>query len=579
MAEIAILMVALGGLYVISNHDKEEGFTTATDQTTPPVINYPVIKENKQDINTYLNANQTTDKFFNPNVFETIERNNPRDSVGGSTQTNKSLTGEPINKQNFKHNNMVPFFGARVKGSTASADVTQSNLDTMQGAGSQFIRKSEQAPLFKPQANMSWTNGMPNTTEFMLSRQMPSSRMNNVKPWDEEKVAPGLGQGFTTSGSGSGYNASLENRNAWLPKTVDDLRVVNNPKQTFSLSDHQGPANAYVKEIKNTNTMGVVEKNRPDTDYEIGPQRWFTTTGLEKGPTVRSNQIIQHTNRPDYSQTDYYGPGAKEGQATYINSYNNHSHRQQLNSLAMNAPTGKIGSTLNDYGNGSYKTICNNRSTTRQSTTMGPIEGMVKAFTSPILDVLRPSRKENVIGSIRPSGNVQLTNGGTQPIYNPGDRTRTTIKEQTENGKQHLYVKGQLEGAYTVSEQQIIPQSRDTTNIYHIGNAFGNENAMSQTAAYNQRNNPNKTFENRPNQGGMSILNSNTNVNLRSDMDTINTRPLAGSAIINASPSVENYGDINTPQYYKEPMNDRMNPDILTAFKNNPYTHSLTSWA
>ena len=43
-------------------------------------------------------------------------------------------------------------------------------------------RKREQAPLFKPQANMTWANGMPNTTEFMLSRQMPSTKMNNIKP-------------------------------------------------------------------------------------------------------------------------------------------------------------------------------------------------------------------------------------------------------------------------------------------------------------------------------------------------------------------------------------------------------------
>jgi hypothetical protein len=43
-------------------------------------------------------------------------------------------------------------------------------------------------------------------------------------------------------------------------------------------------------------------------------------------------------------------------------------------------------------------------------------------------------------------------------------------------------------------------------------------------------------------------------------------------------PSVQTYGAIRAPQYYNECYGcDRINPDILTAFKNNPYTQSLTS--
>ena len=80
------------------------------------------------------------------------------------------------------------------------ADISQTQLDNMQGAGSQYRRKTEQAPLFKPQANMTWA-GIPNTTEFMLSRQNPVPKMNNIKPRDEVQVAPGLGLGYTASGS------------------------------------------------------------------------------------------------------------------------------------------------------------------------------------------------------------------------------------------------------------------------------------------------------------------------------------------------------------------------------------------
>jgi hypothetical protein len=593
MAELAIPLIALGGLYVISNHDKEdknnskEPFTqnvnsNSLSQTySNPPINYPVTKKISNDNPMrYKNPNQTTDKFFNNSTVETIEQNNPRDSVGGSTRTTLSLTGDPINKNDFKHNNMVPFFGAKIKGATASADIAQTRMDNMQGAGSQHRSKVEQAPLFKPQANMSWSNGMPSTTDFMMSRQMPGTKMNNVKPWDEEKVAPGLGHGFTTTNSGAGYNVASEDRNAWLPKTVDNLRTSTNPKMSFSLQGQEGPATYYVKEYGNLETQGKIEKNRPDTDYNLGPDRWFTTTGVEKGPTVRSKEMLQHTNRPDYAETDYYGAGAKEGQATYINSYNNNSHRQQLDAPGISAPKGKIGAATNDYGNGSYYALCNNRSTTKNDPELGPLQGLIKAATAPVLDVLRPTRKQNVVGSVRPSGNVQQTSGSSQPIYNPADRTKTTIREQTENSSYHLYVQGQNDGAYTVTSQQPIPQERDTTNVHNYGSAYGNTREMSQTSNYNQINNPNKTFLNTPNQGGMSLLNSNVNVSLRSDSNVQNNRSLTGSASVTMIPSVETYGDLNTPQTYNNSQGcDRINPDILSAFKNNPYTQSLSSWA
>lgn len=583
MAELAIPLLALGGFYVISKQEKKEPFTqneNANAYSRAP-INYPVTNKLTNDnVMRYSNPNQTTDKFFDKNTFKKIEQQNPRDSVGGSTQSSLSLTGDPINKNDFKHNNMVPFFGAKIKGATVSADIAQTQLDHMQGAGSQHRSKTEQAPLFKPQANMSWTNGMPSTTDFMMSRQMPGTKMNNVKPWDEEKVAPGLGHGFTATNGGNGYNVAVEDRNAWLPKTVDNLRVSTNPKMSFSLQGHQGPANSYIKETGNIHTQGRIEKNRPDTDYQLGPGRWFTTTGLEKGATVRSKELMQHTNRPDYSETDYYGAGAKEGQATYINSYNNNSHKQHLDGPGVAAPTGKSSASTNDYGNGSYHAVCNNRSTTQQGTEMGPLQSLIQAATTPVLDVLRPTRKQNVIGSVRPNGNVQQTSGGSQPVYDPADRTKTTIREQTEKSNNHLYLQGQNDGAYNVTSHQPIPQERDTTNVQNYGSANGIGQAMSQTSNYNQRNNPNKTFLNTPNQGGMSLYNSNLNMSLRSDEFTENNRSFASSASVTMIPSVETYGELNMPQTYNNCQGcDRINPDILTAFKNNPYTQSLSSWA
>lgn len=599
MAELAIPLIALGSMYVISNQDEsKEGYTNMgkppneLPNVNPPVpaVNYPITKKvNDANVRIYKNPNQTTDKFYNQNVQRTVERNNPPNSVGGSTQQTLGLTGEPINKKDFKHNNQVPFFGARIKGSAADYNTAEGTLDNLQGAGTHYKRKREQAPLFKPQANMSWANGMPNMNDFYLSRQNPSTKMSNIKPWDEEKVAPGLGLGYTTQGSGSGYNAAVEDRKAWLPKSVNELRVDTNPKMTFGLQGHQGPATAYIKDYGHIETQGRVEKNRPDTDYKLGAQRWFTTTGAggEK-QTLRSIQELGAVSRPE-TTAEYFGTGGDvDSKATYVVGQNNPTLRQQLEGPLHGTASAshKAAPSSGDYGNGSYQALCNNRSTTRQAENLGGVQGMIKAVIAPIFDVLRPTKKENVIGNLRPNGNGTQVNVMNPRVYDPSDRVRTTIREQTENllDNNHLNVDGIANNdAYMVTKHQAYGQERDTTNVAYGGNAgpAGSYNSKSYSAEYNQRNNPNKTHKSRPNHGVSSTHNNNMNIAIgRRDADRINNRASAGSATVQAIPSSQTYGEISGRQQYDQNFNcERMNPDILTAFKKNPYTQSLNSWA
>jgi len=603
--ELAIPLCALGGMYVISNQDKkgkkgnamvEECFenmgkpTNALTNVIPiqPPINYPKQKGvSSTNVRRYNNPNQSTDKYFKKDGFKRVERKNPDMSVGGSIQTVMGLTGEPINKKEFKHNNMKPFFGAKIKGAGANHNTSESLLDNKQGSGTHFLRKREQAPLFKPQQNMTWANGMPNMNDFYLSRQVPSSKMSNIKPWDEVKVAPGLGLGYTTEGSGSGYNAAVEDRSAWLPKTVNELRVDTNPKMSFGLQGHQGPATSYIKDSGNIHTQGRVEKNRPDTDYKVGPSRWFTTTGIEKKQTARGIEILQHQNRPETSK-EYFGTGADtEAKATYVVGKTNPSVRQQLDGPLHGTATAthKSAPTTGDYGNGSYVSLCNNRTTTRQATEFGGVSGMLKAVVAPLVDVLRPTKKENVIGNLRPNGNIQ--NLIKKPrIYDPADRVRTTIREQTGDllDNNHLNVDGISNGdAYMVTRHQAYGQERDTTSVSYGGSAgpAGCYNSKSYSAEFNQRNNPNKTHKSRPNHGVSSTHNSNMNVSIgRRDCDRVNNRAFVGGATIAGGHNTQTYGRLSGKQQYDQKFNnERMNPDILTAFKNNPYTQSLNSWA
>ncbi len=601
MAQLAIPLMALGGFYVIANHKKETltnddknddtNEATMNDSTkegfaNKAVPNYPTVQPvNSSNVQHYSGSNQTTDKYFDEGVTQRVSENNPRESVGGGRLPQMSLTGSPIDKSNFKHNNMVPFFGAKSNGASLSSDIAETRLDNMQGNGSQAFKKKEQAPLFKPQTNMQHSHGAPNMNDFLQSRVNPSMRMANIKPWKEERVAPGLGKGFTTEG-GVGFNTGMEARDTWQPKTVDQLRVATNPKESFGLSGHEGPANSVIKQSGNAQTQGRVENYAPDTYYALGPNRWNTTTGIEKAPTARGIEVLQDVNRTETTEEYYGGGGVLEGQATYAKGEYQESRRPTLkpNDVTNISAVGKRGASSNDYGVSGFKPLPTNRSTVKQPDAFGGVQGVARAAVAPLLDVLRPSRKENVVGNIRSNGNAGTAVSNAR-IHDPSKRTKTTIREMTEGAINcnYLNVQGQDAEGYSVSAHQPTAVQRDTTNVQYTGGAGPSAQTANQSydAAYRQRNNNNKTQVNRPNQGGTQIFNQQENIRIsRLDADRNNNRMYAPSTGPSIIPSRDNYGEINSPQCYDSSINsERINPDILSAFKQNPYTQSLQSVA
>jgi hypothetical protein len=426
-------------------------------------------------------------------------------------------------------------------------------------------------------------------SDFMQSRVNPGLKMSNVKPWEEIHVAPGLNKGFTSEG-GNGFNTGLEARDLWLPKTVNELRVDTNPKMTFSLAGHEGPGDSYVKHSPSTQTQGKVEKYHPDTYFVSGPERWLTTTGIEKAQTARGIEILQDVNRTT-TTAEYFGSGRTDTEAGYVKSEYEMARRPVLapTDIANPSAIGSYKATVADYGVQGYKSLPNNRSTTNTGNNFGSINSILKAVVSPLMDIMRPSRKENVIGNARPYGNANHTTVSNGVVFNPADRTKTTIREMTESNLDfnHLNMENQSANAYLVSKQQAVRQERDTTNCLYSGNAgpaaYGA--VKSYEAEYNQHNNVNKTYKLHPNPGGLPIFNQNENIVVdRLDSDRCNNRlwvsssgPTAGLTSI---PSVTNYGSIHNKQTYDNNKIgcERISPDILTAFKNNPYTQSLNSW-
>lgn len=626
MAELAIPLIGLASAYLLSNQKRsgsnpkplaassaaaapvKEGYVNmgrpvnAIPNVAVPPDNYPVFKpKTGYDANEYSNfpsPNAATDKYYEQSVFENVANGGP--DFGGKTQFGDtyqqrrqvmSLTGKPMDAADFKHNNMAPFFGAKIRGRTTDANVHESVLDTMNGAGSQWVSKTEVAPLFKPQENYNYVYGTPNTSDFMQSRQMPSSNMANVKPWEEVHVAPGLDKGFTDIGSG-GFNSGMDARDKWVDRNVDELRVKTNPKLTFGLETHEGPAYYYIQNAPTAATQGKVEKYLPDTYYLNTPDRWLTTTGLEKAQTARAIQADRFVNRPS-TTAEYFGAGAEQnGAATYAAPAVEPSKRQQVDPTkhhAINmAASDQRPASVADHGRLGFKVLHNNRSTTANAVPMGGVFGAIRAVVAPLLEVVRPSRKENVIGNLRAYANA----GSTVPagtVFNPADRLPTTIKETTSGllDFNHLNFERQTNAGYQVADQQPVENQRDTTtDVEYMGSAGGAGAHMGNqvyNAAYNQRNNCNKVQTSWTNQGNMNLMSHDANVSVRKqNVSTSNYMGAAapGPNTVNMPPSVETYGKARMPQNY--PRNaiecERINPDILDAFRNNPYTQSLNSY-
>ena len=612
--EIAVPLIALGGMYIISNQKNEdctkkeirkltqENFTNmgirsnlATKQselygnylpnTNVQPQNFPVTNINQLVDNTqnYPNPNVATDKYFNQNLYQEKERRGV--TVGQNPQEIFSLTGNYLKSEQFQHNNMVPFNGGKIKGNTYDINITESVLDNMIGSGSQTLKKLEQAPLFKPEENMQWAYGMPNQSDFYQSRVNPGLRNNNIKPFDSVMVGPGLDQGYSINGSG-GFNSGMEARDKWLPKTVDQLRVNTNPKLEYGLLGHEGPADSVIKTAATTQMLGRVEKQRPDKFFINSQDRWLTTTGSEKGETLRPIQEMGILRRNDIP-IDYMGPaGSVDVKAGLAPENYEQSKRHEAFQGIINHSRAVGKGPINDGDNylKSHTNYENHRTTIKQPDTIrSGFGGAIGAVVAPIMDIFRPTRKDETINNVRVYGEASSSVPKSY-VHNPQDTTTTTVKETT------LYaptfnINNQKDGIYVNNYTSPDLTQRDTTSYEYYTAAGGYATGygdMNYEAAYRQHNNDIKsqTIYNRPNQGGTQIFNQQMHVNCnKSDTDRLDGRVNPAFSKLSAlPPSVQTYGAIHAPQYYNECAGcDRINPDILSAFKSNPYTHSLTS--
>ena len=352
-----------------------------------------------------------------------------------------SLTGNPVDRESFFHNNMVPFFGGTVK-QNIEENSNQTLLESFTGNDPNYQQKVEvkRDDLFKPVANLTNPYGTSNLDGYNLDRYIVSNLRNNQAPIEPIRVGPGLNQGYTAEGSGGFQQANT--LDFVLPKTVDELRVKTKPKVSYEGVVVPG------SHIAKPGKVGVVAKNKPDTFYVNGPDRLFTSVGDVTGPTLRPDILIRYTNRKTTELKNRVGPATAAAigsqpqmkpvfkESTRINFAGaNPRNQNAVGQWQINGPNRSI---PNDYGRGSMKTKPNNRQVTGPKMQITNLSVPNKNAMAPNQPNVRHTRKTNIVGNNR-YGNFQNTGPNRGKVYDPNDLPRTTVKEQMVNNSHQGY--------------------------------------------------------------------------------------------------------------------------------------------
>jgi hypothetical protein len=388
-----------------SAHDTLPNYPTATPASPSNNLNY-----------------YTTDKVATDNYWSATKyQNEAQDRPGLFT----SLTGEDVVAAELEHNNMQPFFGSNVTQSVPDMAV-ESRLDNMVGAGSQHIEKRGSAPLFAPAPNHGVPYGMQCHTDFLQCRQVPSTRIANAKPFEEERVAPGLGLGSQSNEGLGGYNAGVLARESWLPKTVDELRAPNKPKVSYEaqmLGGSMGTAGER-------GDIGVFGQKGPDRTMTLGdglvPAAGSTWA---EAAMARGEYADPHSDRGQSTELSQGPAGSNVPSNDRRDAIPNPVHRVGAHDMkgrvsgpaAMNGAPG----TVKHYSDEALPTA---RGSSLGESFYGAASTLAREVIMPVLGTFKLLNKE--IASSKPT--PYIAPAGPEGTYKRYlDKARPTLKETT----------------------------------------------------------------------------------------------------------------------------------------------------
>ena len=468
-----------------------------------------------------------------------------------------ALSGQTINSSEFKHNNMQPFFGGRVKQNMASS-VNTSKLDMFTGAGTTQIQKQEIAPMFNHNQPFGQPFGNEPSTDFVRSRIVEPGRRNNEKPFEPTRVGPSIGQKGGITGQGGFQQLEVNEIMKRAMPTTDKLRVATNPK--LSYNNQVVPGAHFIGNA--ALDSGEVRKYRPDTFFlnETGERNGVATGEITK-EMVRPIQVLKYTTRTDTTEEFIGAPASQDAFKSYVaGDYRTPMGQQYGGAGYRNTDASTYGAgPRDDFGASSIEIRPNEREGT-QDRVMGlnlaPADtGLVAVHYE---DDARPTRRGETVGNIRQTGTPVGYAGGAPSIttWDPSDIARTTIKETTidmnylgisgpGSGPERLKVYDPNDIAKPTQKSQLSNDSRMAGPAISVNKDF-----TSHESAYNMRKNESKTSVaklRKPMAGNGNVAIFKGEVHQKSNRltaDDINDRALAVNRVSGMTPGTADLGRV-----------------------------------
>jgi hypothetical protein len=433
------------------------------------------------DPNELLNKTDYIDKKL------PIEFNGGVNGISDTTDNfcGYSLTGENIDPATFKHNNMVPFFGSRIK-QNVDEYATKTILENFTGTWSDYKEKTAVPYMFEPEKEVGNVYGNNNFQDINITdqdRYYVSNRRNNEVPIEKVYVGPGLNQGYTAEPTGGFQQPNT--RAYATPKRTNELRTKNNPKLTYEGRVLPGAGIARVGKV------GSIHKNRPDTHYENKPSRYFTSVGAFTKDRYRSDIRINNNNRNITSKNKHMGPaGPAVSKQIRVRSKHKPPTKAQLSNFGTrnagsNAWNINNKSSLHDYGKGNLRlkrTI--KESHIKKGNRIGNVDsGHSQKSNLPFDPInVKKTRKQNIIGNPNTLGYMKPQEHTESYTYDPNHVARTTIKETTIHDNNNGYMKPQEHTeSYTYDPNDKARITNKETAIYENN---GHMNPQEHTKLY-----------------------------------------------------------------------------------------------
>ena len=554
-----------------------------------------------------------------------------------NSSTFKSLSGTELKKDDFIHNNMTPFFGGSIKQNMDEYS-TSAVLENFTGNINNYQKKKEVGTMFKPTTNISNIYGSQNLDEHNYDIG-PTEKLN-VGPGLNQGYTWQPSGGVQQSDTRDYVLPKTTNelRVKTNPKLSFHGRVISgeaiNKPGKIGIVEKNRPDNFSVwGKDRLFTTVGacVGNKQRPKVPLKCSNRM---ETGLKQrinpaGPAVyHKNKTPMGKASPTFKQVlRSLGFGvAKKSDGTNIRN------KQQPRFTRKTNVVGNSRWASNIQGPHNRHKVYNPNDIAKTTIKETNIHDSIKNNLTPAQpaksviydpnDIAKTTIKEtNIHDSIK--NNLTPAQPSKNIIYDPNDIAKVTVKETThiedhfnnpkktrDDGYQNSKIEapvthrqcydqstytgdahGPESGGYTILD----PKPKNTTRQFTSDNEYSgiagssaNDKAMSYEDIYNStiksvRQDVSKgrtpSTQGVKQQLGSDDMNVSMNKETEVNNKRIDERGIQSTKVYNSLPTMNKCNETTDKATLpNEPLRNRLDPVMVDAFKDNPYTQSLSSY-